>query len=190
MDDLRGINFGTVTGHFVCSNNRIHSLKGAPKEVGRDLSCGNNKIQSLEGSPETVGGNFYCSNNNLQSLEGAPKEVEKDFVCYDNPLLTLEGAPLKIGGIFMFGTSNETVSVEWSTPELVDKYLKLSGKNKDLLGTIVSPEALQKKIDAEPEKMAVELKSIVRLPEYQDLKWPKGLKSEVDLLSNLDRVGF
>ena len=117
--------WGTVW-NFNCTNNdKLTSLKGAPKEVGAGFSCSEClKLKSLEGAPETVGGNFYCracpelktlqgapktvggSFNckgcpDLTSLKGAPKTVEKDFDCYDCPNLhSLDGIGKVKGKIF------------------------------------------------------------------------------------------
>ena len=87
-----------VKGEFYCTNNSLTSLKGAPKEVGRDFYCDNNSLTSLEGAPEKVGGSFLCPYNSLTSLEGAPKEVGGYFFCHNNSLTSLEGAPKEIGG--------------------------------------------------------------------------------------------
>ena len=77
---------------------------------------------------------------------------------------------------------------------LVEEYLESSGKKKDLLATLVSPETLQKKIDQNPEKMAVELKDVLKdlmaLPDYQNIKFPGRLQGEADLLSDLSGVGL
>ena len=71
-------------GSFICSNNDLTSLKGAPKTVGGHFSCRGNDLISLEGAPKIVGGIFSCGNNNLISLEGAPKIVESNFICENN----------------------------------------------------------------------------------------------------------
>jgi len=189
LTDLKMIKLGRISGNFSCSNNQLQTLEGAPQEVGGDFYCYNNQLQTLEGSPQEVGGDFYCSNNQLRTLEGAPLEVVGNFYCYGNQLRTLEGAPETIGGEIKSGHFNVPRG-EWSIVTLVSMFLDSLGEKKDLLGTLVSPETLQKKIDKNPEKMAVELKSILRIPEYRGLKWPESLKGEVDLLTNLDQVGF
>ena len=110
--------------------------------------------------------------------------------CNSNPNLeSLIGAPKTIGG--RFETLLVSVSAgQWSLATLAKMYSVSSGERKRLIGTLASPEDLQRRIDLNPEKAAVELKSIVGLPEYQNLKWPERIKSEVDLLASLDRVGF
>ena len=52
--------FNRVTGEFDCSRNRLTSLKGSPRWVGRYFDCGNNRLASLEFSPDYVGDGFYC----------------------------------------------------------------------------------------------------------------------------------
>ena len=94
------INFGKITGDFICSSLGLKSLKGAPTEVGEWFDCSHNKLTSLEGAPQKVGKKFECSNNQLTSLKGAPQEVDRDFYCNRNHLTSLEGAPKKVGGNF------------------------------------------------------------------------------------------
>ena len=84
------INFGKITGDFICIYLGLTSLKGAPQEVGGNFSCAFNQLTSLKGGPKTVGKGFCCSGNQLTSLEGAPKEVGGDFWCNPN-LHSLEG---------------------------------------------------------------------------------------------------
>lgn len=97
---LEGIRFGVVTGSFFCSLQRLSSLEGSPREVGKDFICNDNRLTTLKGAPKKVGGTFWCEHNNLTSLEGAPQEVGGSFFCGDNSLTSLEGAPQKIGGSF------------------------------------------------------------------------------------------
>ena len=89
-----------VGGFFDCDNNKLTTLKGAPKEVKRSFYCNKNQLISLEGSPSIVGGAFYCFDNQLISLEGSPSIVGWGFYCYDNPLKSYKGKPDKIGGEF------------------------------------------------------------------------------------------
>jgi len=178
-----------VGGDFYCYNNSLTTLEGAPQKVGGDFYCNRNGLTTLVGAPQTVEGGFYCDINSLTTLEGAPQTVGGDFYCDGNSLTTLEGAPRTVGGEF---SSNLVVVPKglWSTQALSEMYKNSEGRRKDLLGTLVSPEALQKRIDENPERAAVELKSIAGLPEYKFLKWPDGLKGEADLLSDLDRIGL
>jgi hypothetical protein len=94
-------NFRVVTEEFFCNNNKLTSLKGAPKKVIGRFHCANNNLTSLQGAPKEVKGSFHCSNNNLTSLQGAPEKVGENFYCsYNNKLTSLEGAPEAIRGEF------------------------------------------------------------------------------------------
>ena len=77
------IQFDIVNDSFDCSENKLTSLRGCPKEVGGDFICSRNNLTSLEGAPKEVGG-FDCSFNKLTSLRGVPKEVGGDFYCSNN----------------------------------------------------------------------------------------------------------
>ncbi len=189
LKDLKGIKFGRVSKYFSCSLNSLETLGGSPREVVGGFWCSHNSLKTLEGAPREVGGDFYCSQNSLKTLEGAPREVGMNFRCLNNPLQSLEGAPETIGEEFRSGLLYVPAG-QWSIFTLATMFPESSGKEKDLLGTLVSPEALQRRIDKNPERAAVELKSLAVLPEYKSLKWPESLKGEVDLLSDLDRIGL
>ena len=102
---------------FYCNNNQLTSLEGAPQEIGffttnsrgGTFNCSNNKLTSLKGAPQKVGGGFYCDNNQLTSLAGAPREVGGHFYCSVNQLTSLTGAPKEVGGHFKSDFSAEDV---------------------------------------------------------------------------------
>ena len=71
--------FGVVNGKFLCNDNELISLKGAPERVGKDFMCYNNLLTTLEGGPKIVLGSFWCDNNPLKSLKGAPERVGGSF---------------------------------------------------------------------------------------------------------------
>ena len=76
--------FGNIDDSFYCySCEKLKSLKGAPKEVGKNFYCYEcDNLKTLEGSPVSVGRSFYCSYcKSLTSLKGAPKKVGIDFHC-------------------------------------------------------------------------------------------------------------
>ena len=79
LTSFEGIQFGTVTGNFHCSDNLLTSLKGAPKSVEGDFDCHNNNLTSLVGGPQIVGGSFRCDHNQLTSLKGKPLKIGGDF---------------------------------------------------------------------------------------------------------------
>lgn len=106
IKDFVGIKFGRIYGHFVCSNNKLTSLYGAPIEVDCDFDCGMNYLSSLEGAPRSVGGHFNCNENRLLSLEGSPSFVGGRFFCFINRLTSLKGSPEKVGGDFVCSRNN------------------------------------------------------------------------------------
>lgn len=131
-----------VEGDFVCGDNELTSLKGAPKTVTGNFYCHSNKLASLEHCPEKVGGRFSCSFNPLTDLVGGPKEVGEtyncqscpkllnlkgapeivpgDFFCHDGVLESLEGGPKIVGGD-MYAQINRLRSIEHA-PREVGRY--------------------------------------------------------------------
>ncbi len=87
--DLRGLGLSelpdlscvVIEGDFLCSHNKLSSLKGAPSAVKGKFVCSGNQLTSLEGAPQSVGGSFYCRDNPLTSLTGAPQSVGGSFYC-------------------------------------------------------------------------------------------------------------
>ena len=100
------IQFGHVSGVFICMHNNLTSLAGAPQSVDDFFNCGFNKLTSLVGAPQSVGGSFSCGYNNLTSLIGAPRFVGRNFNCANNKLTSLTGAPQSVGGGFSCSTNN------------------------------------------------------------------------------------
>ena len=68
------VKFNKIKGNFDCSDNRLISLEGCPKEIKHDFFCNNNILKSLKGGPAIVYGCFDCGNNKLTSLEGNLKK--------------------------------------------------------------------------------------------------------------------
>ena len=172
LEGFKGVRFGRVSGYFL---------------------CGGNKLMELEGAPETVGGGFYCSNNKLTSLEGAPKVVGGDFYCGYNRLTTLEGAPETIGGEF----SSDSIKIpkgQWGISGWLKVLEKGSPKDKKLIATLITPEALNKRLKESPERTMVALKSVWNSSEFSktrsQLRIPKGYEDEMDLLGDLDDIGL
>ena len=105
LESFGDIQFGEVTGSFVCSGNDLKSLKGCPKKVGGNFLCLYNDIRNLEGGPEEVAGSYLCHGNQLFSLKGAPKVVGGTFSCYLDYLATLEWVPGIVKEKIDFGNS-------------------------------------------------------------------------------------
>lgn len=99
------IQFNIITGSFYCSENKLTSLRGCPREVRGIFNCSNNKLTSLEGAPKEVGSDFYCYNNQLTSLEGAPEIVKGKFNCSGNQLTSLKGVPSEVGKDFVYSNN-------------------------------------------------------------------------------------
>ena len=89
-----------IQGNFLCNDNILSNLKGAPYKVEGDFVCSNNNLESLKGGPKVVTGTFNCSYNKLSNLKGGPKGTVFAYHCTDNKLLSLEGAPEIITDIF------------------------------------------------------------------------------------------
>ncbi len=100
LHNFMGIRFGKIGMNFVCNNNQLTSLEGAPQRVGRTFNCSDNRLTSLAGSPRKVTGAFICDNNQLTSLEGAPDFIGRSLYCNNNKLTSLEGLPPMCGAIF------------------------------------------------------------------------------------------
>ena len=111
IDGNLKIRFGKVGGDFICRDNNLTTLDGAPKIVNGDFICYHNKLTTLEGAPQKVDGGFYCNDNKLTTLEGAPQKVDGGFNCSSNYLITLEGAPNKVGKTFDC-SKNELTTLE------------------------------------------------------------------------------
>jgi len=210
LGDLKGIRFGRVSGSFRCARNKMTTLEGSPSSVGRSFDCSTNQMKDLVGGPKEVGGSYYCShcgletldgapvvvpgdfdcsNNYLSDLVGGPKTVGRDYNCYSNELQTLEGAPEKVGNLF---DSPELFLDDWSLENLAKYYHRsnLSAKGQKLAGSLVSLEAVQRKIDEDPAKALIDLKPILGMPEYGDLKFPSHLQGQKETLLDLGDIGL
>ena len=119
------IRFGKVGGYFVCNNNNLTTLEGAPQEIGGNFNCAHNNLTTLEGAPQEIGKDFICFHNQLTTLEGAPKEVGGNFYCGNNKLTTLDGAPNTVGGDFLCSDNPNLVLSEekpsWVNGVLITK---------------------------------------------------------------------
>lgn len=94
------VQFGHVTGNFICDDKKLLHLQGAPASVGGDFYCDHNQLTHLQGAPASVAGSFYCQDNKLTHLQGAPASVGGHFSCNDNQLTHLKDAPASVGGHF------------------------------------------------------------------------------------------
>ncbi len=212
------VNFGKVTGSFFMQGKGFHTLEGCPREVGGSFKCTGNELDSLYGAPERVAGDFDCRSCGLESLEGGPEYVGGEFSAGDNPIkslkgspkevggnfalngkliTSLEGAPEKIGGVVNLGIWFYAPRGTWNPRGWLDMYLHHDDPAPagiKLINTIFSPEVLKKKMEENPEKTMFMLKSVWNLPEFKEIRdqlvLPKGKEEDMDLLTNLDDVGF
>ena len=93
--------FDSVDGNFVCWDNQLITLEGAPKKVDGDFWCFNNQLTTLEHAPQRVDGTFDCGFNQLTTLAHAPNSVGVDFNCSGNKLTSLEGLPVVPGTLYL-----------------------------------------------------------------------------------------
>jgi hypothetical protein len=69
------VQFRNVSGNFVCTSCKIHSLLGSPLHVGGSFACSYTHITSFKHAPCVVGLDFSCSNTRISSLQYAPTIV-------------------------------------------------------------------------------------------------------------------
>jgi hypothetical protein len=147
------IQFGLVTGDFICAYNELITLKGSPRKVKGWFHCSSNSLTSLDGGPEIVG-HYYSDNNQLISLKGGPvqsksfncqynnltslKEFKIDNInslsCGNNKLTTLKGSPKKIINGF-YCNNNLLKTLEWGPIEVGNDYYCPSNKLISLEGS-------------------------------------------------------
>jgi len=70
---------------FDCSNNKLTSFEGSPKEVNGNFLCYQNELTSFKFAPKIIRGMFDCDFNDINSFEYFPSFV-KQFICDDNPI--------------------------------------------------------------------------------------------------------
>jgi len=146
--------FLKVDGFFVCSNNLLETLEGAPEHVGQSFRCWNNKLQNLNhapkyvgedyvcganplatlvGVPEAIGGDFNCMYCNLTSLQGGPKIVQGGFWCSNNKLPSLDYCPTEVYGVFHC-ENNLLTSLEHAPQTVTTKFAAARNKLQSLEG--------------------------------------------------------
>jgi len=92
------LNFNKIEGDFLCHDNMLTSLEGAPKIVNGFFDCSHNYLSTLEGAPNYVKGFFNCSYNNLTSLKYSPEYVGTNFWCANNIIMNLNSLKSNIQG--------------------------------------------------------------------------------------------
>ena len=112
------IKFRNISGSFDIRYNEITSLENGPERVGDKYYISNNKIQSLNGCPKEVG-RFLGGHNEYSTLEGGPDICRGDYNVSSCNLISLKGVASKIHGYLGFG-SNKIYTLD-HFPTLVDK---------------------------------------------------------------------
>jgi len=214
VSDFLGIKFGKVAGSFICSQNKLTSLAGAPQEVGLDFSCSYNPIGSLAGAPQKVGsdfsaeanslasllggpqevgGDYNCRRNDLTSLEGAARKVSGTFNCSRNPLTSLEGAPEEVG-IWFACDAFVTTTGEWNMEGWIEMFDKGNDEVKQLILSLLSAEEINKRIAQDPAGMVMMLKRVWNSERFRDVRnqliWPEGFERSMQRAGGLADLGL
>lgn len=100
-----------VKGDFFCAKNLLTDLKHCPEKIGEAFHCSFNKLTSLEGCPTIINGIFNCSKNELTNLKNGPDDVYGNFYCHENKLTSLEGCPIYIKGRLIYIIKNITTDL-------------------------------------------------------------------------------
>lgn len=80
--------FGSISGYFDCSDNKLTTLKGCPKLIDGFFDCSNNELISLKHGPIKVGSFYNCYNNKLTDLSHLPKVIEESIDFRFNDLIS------------------------------------------------------------------------------------------------------
>lgn len=83
------LTFNIVEGSFSCVNNRLTTLKGAPKEITGDFNCTSNFITSLKFMPIVLGDDegINFDNNLVTNFNYLPNNLELNYLsCIKNPI--------------------------------------------------------------------------------------------------------
>lgn len=104
-----------VDGRVIIRGNiNLHSLEGGPKTIGGSYFASENRLVTLKGAPKLIhGGSFSCHmNSTLEDIEGGPEEVKGDVKLNMNrSLKTLAGIGTKwfkkVGGTLNVGKQVE-----------------------------------------------------------------------------------
>ena len=81
--------FNKVNGNFLCHQNKLLNLQGAPNIVTGDFYCQSNRLSTLYGGPMQVGGNYYAYANWISNLYHSPLIIGGDFLLMDNNISSI-----------------------------------------------------------------------------------------------------
>lgn len=119
LTELPDLSEVVVHGHFSAASNKLTSLKGLPRHIGRSIDLSRNALTSLQGLQPRVHGDLKVEGNALESLAGAPRNVDGDFSCYNNKLTSLDGGPKWLGG--SYDCSGNALTTLRGAPELAPR---------------------------------------------------------------------
>jgi hypothetical protein len=129
------LRFNKVSGDFCCHDNKLTTLKGSPRWVGKNFYCDKNELTDLKFCPKNISGVFFCYNNRLTSLEYSPDYVGSDFDCCDNQL-TDNFCETEIRGDFYTNKKQEGLVITGYKVENYKEWQKLI-KRKIILNKII-----------------------------------------------------
>jgi hypothetical protein len=155
------------------------------EDMTGELSIHDTRLIAWDKSTDVEWSFNFANNPRLISIEGVRNYDEISL--YDN---FLDEKILK-KSIGLIPGSNESIEYYLSLFDLPEA----EEFDEEQLEFIISrTKDLQKIINENPERMAVVLKPVWRklksMEQYKDIKFPKGLSDEADLLASLHRVGF
>ncbi len=93
------LQFGIVEGSFICMDNELESLEGAPYFVRKMFNISDNYLMSLEHAPQFIGGSCRIQDNLLKSLEYCTPIIQGFFDASNNQLETLLYFPDILGNL-------------------------------------------------------------------------------------------
>ena len=76
LSDFKGVRFGVVRGDFVCDNNQLTTLVGAPQKVGGSFNCHNNPVDNK--TLKSIFGIMETGKGYLESVEYLWPEISLD----------------------------------------------------------------------------------------------------------------
>ena len=86
MRYLKNYNTFILESYLSYSSEDLTTLVGLdlPEKHDGDFDCSNNKLISLIGSPKEISGDFICTYNKITNLDDIEINVGGDFCCYEN----------------------------------------------------------------------------------------------------------
>jgi len=110
----------SVGGLYSCDKNNLRSLEGAP-EKAHSFDCHNNRLETLKYAPKTIAGSLYCEANMLKDFIGGPEVIGGDCICDYNKLESFIGFPEN--GADKITCSNNSLSILGMQPLLISMAL-------------------------------------------------------------------